>query len=203
MTAVFISLSPGVFLYNDVTATRPISGWFGRHPKKENTETGDALTLQIVMGGNLDDIRNYVAAGRVDEQNKFGNTALHMSAKYGTVEIARLLVESKAALDIQDENGLTALHSSAESGTAEIARLLVDSKAALDIQDRVADSPFELFPNSITSESEEDADSTSESSESEEEFFGDDLVLQRVVFEKDEEVCQREISVIDKKRTPC
>nr|XP_006825634.1 PREDICTED: E3 ubiquitin-protein ligase MIB2-like [Saccoglossus kowalevskii] len=54
----------------------------------------------------------------------------------GRVEIARLLVESKADLNIKDTwYGQTALHWSAWHHRVEIARLLVESKAHLDIQD--------------------------------------------------------------------
>ena len=63
-------------------------------------------------------------------------TALMMAAEGGQTEIARLLIDKGAKLDLDNGTGQTALMMAAERGQTEIARLLIDKGAKLDLADK-------------------------------------------------------------------
>uniref|UniRef100_A0A7N5KRR0 RING-type E3 ubiquitin transferase n=1 Tax=Ailuropoda melanoleuca TaxID=9646 RepID=A0A7N5KRR0_AILME len=64
--------------------------------------------------------------GQVDSKNQ-GRTALQLAAYLGQVELARLLLQAGAALDLPDDEGNTALHYAALGNQPEAARLLLSS----------------------------------------------------------------------------
>ena len=86
----------------------------------------------ITLGANLD---------WQDEDN--GNrTPLHWAAWRGRVEIARMLIDAGANLDIQDDQGQTPLHWAAKYGREEIARMLIGAKADVNVQDKWGSTPL-------------------------------------------------------------
>jgi ankyrin repeat protein len=60
---------------------------------------------------------------------KYGMTALMIAAREGQMEIARLLLQRGAAVDMPDALGLTALHVAAINGQDEIVSLLLEAGA--------------------------------------------------------------------------
>jgi ankyrin repeat protein len=79
----------------------------------------------IVLGANLD-----------WQDEDYNMTVMHMAAWFGRVEIARMLIDAGANLDIQDIFGKTILHVAMEGNYSEITQMLIDAGAKLDIQDR-------------------------------------------------------------------
>jgi ankyrin repeat protein len=87
---------------------------------------------------NLNLVRDLITLGaNVDWQDKenYDQTALHMAARKHQIEIAMMLIDAGANLDIQDYNDRTALHWAAVNDHPHIAQMLVDAGANLDIQD--------------------------------------------------------------------
>ncbi len=80
----------------------------------------------IALGANLD----------WQDEDKHSWTALHVAIWYNSPQIARMLIDAKAKLDIQDEYTRVALHMATLSDRPEIVRMLIDAKADLDIQDK-------------------------------------------------------------------
>ncbi len=80
----------------------------------------------IVLGANLD---------WQDEEN-YNWTPLHVAAGYGRVEIARMLIDAGANVNVQDADGLTPLHVAALNGRVEIVRMLIDAGANVNVQDQ-------------------------------------------------------------------
>jgi len=72
-----------------------------------------------------------------------GNTALHWAALQNFLEIARLLLASKAAVDVLNKHGTTALHLAADKNSLEMAELLLASKAAVDVQTKNGKTPIQ------------------------------------------------------------
>jgi ankyrin repeat protein len=60
------------------------------------------------------------------------------------VEIARILIDAGADLNVQDEDGWTPLHWAAECEQDEIAKMLINAGAIKDIQDNKGKLPYDL-----------------------------------------------------------
>jgi ankyrin repeat protein len=78
----------------------------------------------IVLGANLD-----------WQDEEYDETTLHLTAYYGRVEIARMLIDAKADVNVQDDGGCTPLRMGAFYGEVEIVRMLIDAGADVNVQD--------------------------------------------------------------------
>lgn len=73
----------------------------------------------------------------INKQNKDGKTALHFNAlKWGNLEIAKLLIQNQADLNIKDNNGQTPLYYALVLRKWELVKLYIDSGADLNIKDK-------------------------------------------------------------------
>ena len=107
-----------------------------REINKEDKANLNLVSDLIVLGANLDWQANFgINAGR---------TALHMCASYNHPEIARMLIDAGADVNIQDENGLTPLHWCVINNHPEIARMLIDAGADKTIPNNNGTLPYEL-----------------------------------------------------------
>jgi ankyrin repeat protein len=92
--------------------------------KKKDKANLNLVNDLIVLGANL------------DWQDTAGWTALHFCASRNHPEIARMLIDAGADLNIQDtDDDWTALHWCAIHNHPEIAKMLIDAGADLNIQD--------------------------------------------------------------------
>jgi hypothetical protein len=64
-----------------------------------------------------------------------GSTPLHYAAVNGHVEIARLLLQNGADVNVKSDDGFTPLHDAAFNGHVDILHLLVENGADLEAQD--------------------------------------------------------------------
>jgi len=82
----------------------------------------------------------------INETDMFGDTALTLAVQYGCVEIAKVLINAKADLDIQNDSGNTALITSLKFGRnkGEIASLLIENGAKLDIQNKEGNTALHI-----------------------------------------------------------
>ncbi|KAM7541383.1 hypothetical protein Aperf_G00000034325 [Anoplocephala perfoliata] len=64
---------------------------------------------------------------RVDPNwlNGFGLSPLHLACKYGSFEVAKLLICNKALVDIENALGVTPLHLAAKNNSLKCAQLLL------------------------------------------------------------------------------
>lgn len=70
----------------------------------------------------------------VNDQDSFGNTALHIAANSGNVPIVKQLIDNKADVNIQDKYGQTPLIYASFAGVMDVVKYLVANKANLDKQ---------------------------------------------------------------------
>ena len=80
-----------------------------------------------------------------------GRTPLHRVSQGGqlvmvesSLEIARLLVNSGANVNVTDNEGSTPLHAAARSGYRDIAELLLESGASLDVRNKIQQTPLHV-----------------------------------------------------------
>ena len=85
---------------------------------------------------NLNLVSDLIVLGaNVDWNDEDGWTPLHMAARNGSVEIARMLIGAKANLNVQGKWNRTPLHWAADGGHEEIVRMLIDAGADETILD--------------------------------------------------------------------
>ncbi|XP_032719050.1 E3 ubiquitin-protein ligase MIB2 isoform X4 [Lontra canadensis] len=95
--------------------------------QKSDLEHPGRLVVEVALGstaGALDLLRRHPE--QVDTKNQ-GRTALQVAAYLGQVELVRLLLQARAAVDLPDDEGNTALHYAALGNQPEAARLLLSS----------------------------------------------------------------------------
>ncbi len=88
----------------------------------------------IVLGANLD----------WQDEDNYNYTSLHLAAGKGYVEIARMLIDAGADVNVQNEWEQTPLHRAAIFGKVEIARMLIDAGADLDVQNEYGWTPLHM-----------------------------------------------------------
>ena len=76
----------------------------------------------------------------IDVEGKLGGsedgwTCLMIAARYGHLDICRLLIDKGAQVTAKDKNGNTPLHCAAYQGHVEIVRLLCDHGADVEARD--------------------------------------------------------------------
>ncbi|MCP5491892.1 MAG: ankyrin repeat domain-containing protein [Chlamydiales bacterium] len=80
-----------------------------------------------------------------DPNRKVGNyTLLHLAAIEGNKDIAKLLLDKGAKVDVQDVCSTTPLHLAAIEGNKDIAKLLLDKGAEVDVQDVLSNTALHL-----------------------------------------------------------
>jgi len=76
-------------------------------------------------------------------QNDGGYSALHLAARFGVVDAAKLLLDAGAAIDIKSlASGGTPLHTAASANQIVMAKYLIKRKANLEIFDKSGATPL-------------------------------------------------------------
>ncbi|MDO6808846.1 ankyrin repeat domain-containing protein [Zobellia galactanivorans] len=86
---------------------------------------------QAVVTGNLEAVKQHIEAGTdLDEKDALsGATPLMSAITFDKTEIATVLIDAGADLEIKNNDGSTALHVAAFFGRVELVQLLIDAKA--------------------------------------------------------------------------
>ena len=94
---------------------------------------------------NLNFVNDLIALGaNLDWQDNFGETALHLCARWNSPEILRMLIDAGVDVNIQDNFGFTVLHWCANKNHPEVAQMLIDAGSDKTIPDVNAKLPYEL-----------------------------------------------------------
>uniref|UniRef100_UPI00358F3C47 ankyrin-2-like n=1 Tax=Myxine glutinosa TaxID=7769 RepID=UPI00358F3C47 len=103
--------------------------------RKDDTKAA-ALLLQ---GDHNADVQSKMMVNRTTES---GFTPLHISAHYGNVNVATLLLNRGAAVNFAANNGITALHVASKRGNGAVVQLLVQHGAHIDGKTRDGLTPL-------------------------------------------------------------
>lgn len=72
---------------------------------------------------------------RMDAVNNFRRTALHLAAQFGQGDMAQLLLDAKAPLEVQDDRGRRPLHLAVQFGHSNMVQQLLKAKADVQAKD--------------------------------------------------------------------
>lgn len=90
-------------------------------------------------------------------QDAIGNTPLHVAVMYRNIEIANLLIEAKADVNIKEIDGQTPLHFACRLGRKDIIDMLIKAKANLNSKDTRGMTPLLWTLHSILNRDENKA----------------------------------------------
>lgn len=77
------------------------------------------------------------------KQNNGGYTALHLAARHGCVDFAKLVLDAGASIDLKSlATGGTPLHYAAMANQIDVAKLLIKRKANLEVYDKTGSTPL-------------------------------------------------------------
>lgn len=97
----------------------------------ENVKTPDIDLNTAVLTNNIEAVKQHIKAG-TDLNKKeamSGSTPLNTAASFERKEIAKILIDAGADLNVTNNDGGTALHSAAFFCRVEIVQMLVDAGA--------------------------------------------------------------------------
>ena len=119
-------------------------------------DQGDIDSLNRILSEIQREISPKKIPEFVSHQFPNGKTALHAACHRGFEDVAELLVNNGAVLDIMDSDGKTPLHLAAERDFLDVVRCLVESGAVLEAKDvsflfkKLAPHRFSLLVNLVT-----------------------------------------------------
>ncbi len=126
--------------------TFPAYGQHGQSKKVTASQTAPSVDIHTaVMKDNIAAVKQHIAAkSDINEKEKFGgSTPLISASLFGKTEIAKLLIDAGAKLNIQNNEGSTALITAAFFCKPEIVKMLLAKKADKTIKNKYGNTALE------------------------------------------------------------
>jgi len=99
--------------------------------------------VNAAAADNMADVRTFIAKRvNIDATDLKGRTALSFAAELGDVQMAKELLDARAAPDQRDKLGNVPLHWAANNGRVEVLKVLLAAHATVDAQDRQGITPL-------------------------------------------------------------
>lgn len=109
--------------------------WAEEAEEKDNKKiAGITSLMQAVNNDDLSGVVFFIKTNddEINKKNLGGATALHLASRSGNYEIAKILIEKGADLNIEDNEGWTPLMRASSFAYSDIIQLLVTSGAKID-----------------------------------------------------------------------
>ena len=121
-----------------------VPSWERSEPAAPSTPHGTPLHYAAFCG--LYDVVEFLVVEHSQDVNFRSSTGqetpLHLTARAGHVEVARLLIELGADAAAQDKGGWTPLHRTSEAGDMDMARFLIEHGADATARDKEGSTPL-------------------------------------------------------------
>jgi len=114
---------------------------------KKDDKKDAALSQDMVRAIVQDkpgDVKDLLDKGEALDAKQNGQTALHIAAMGGKVDIVTILIARGANVNIQDEQGITPLMLAAKEGRVETIQALIAQGAKLDAQDKLGENALHI-----------------------------------------------------------
>ena len=79
-----------------------------------------------------------------------GNTALHIASLAGQEEIVKILVQTRAKVNVQSQNGFTPLYMAAQENHANVVKFLLSNGASQSLATEVSQSVIDSVSNRVS-----------------------------------------------------
>ena len=98
----------------------------------------------MIESGNLEDFKKYIEknSNNINKTDQFGNTLLHIAAKYAKNDFLLYLLDFPIDLEKRNKKGWTAMHFAAMGTNLSTLALLIDAGA--NVEPYGKDSPLHL-----------------------------------------------------------
>ncbi len=102
---------------------------------KEDNISGITSLMSAVASNDVNGVKFFAKAGpaSINQKNFGGATALHIAAREGNLEIAKILIESGANINAADNEGWTPLMRSSLAAKRDIVELLLSKNAQAEL----------------------------------------------------------------------
>ena len=94
--------------------------------------------------GNIEAVKQHIAAGTDVDAKTSGETPLHWAARFGQSQVAELLIAEGADVNAKNVVGQTPLHLAAGASHKEIIELLIAEGAEVNAKTKRGETPLDL-----------------------------------------------------------
>ena len=118
----------------------------------QSTSKAPAIDIHAaVVSGNVEAIKQHLAAGtNINEKDPFGGSSPLISASlFGKTEIARMLIDAGAEINLQNNDGSTALHTASFFCRPEIVVMLLKKGSDKTIKNKFGSTSYESVVGSF------------------------------------------------------
>ena len=119
----------------------------------QSTSKAPAIDIHAaVVSGNVEAIKQHLAAGtNINEKDPFGGSSPLISASlFGKTEIARMLIDAGAEINLQNNDGSTALHTASFFCRPAIVAMLLKKGSDKTIKNKFGSTAYESVVGSFT-----------------------------------------------------
>ena len=118
----------------------------------QSTSKAPAIDIHAaVVSGNVEAIKQHLAAGtNINEKDPFeGSSPLISASLFGKTEIARMLIDAGAEINLQNNDGSTALHTASFFCRPEIVVMLLKKGSDKTIKNKFGSTSYESVVGSF------------------------------------------------------
>ena len=116
-------------------------------PEPPTAKAPDISIHEAAEKGNIKIVNQHLAAGtdvNLENDAYGGSTPLHVAAYYGRKEIAELLIDEGADVNVKIDEGWTPIHEAANGGNKEITGFLISEGADVNAIDAAGQTPLDV-----------------------------------------------------------
>jgi len=108
-----------------------------------NIKARDNSIHDAAVKGNIETVKQHLAAGADLSAQRYGQTPLHYAAREGHKEIVKLLIAEGADVNVQSHLNETPLHQAAWHSHKEVIELLIASGANVNAKNNLGGTPLD------------------------------------------------------------